>query len=191
MQLSLLSLPADARYVTVSRGISVRTMPISHGHNPTCGVYDSAAFFIRRDSDASEFLFFGDVEADSVSKQPRNINVWRAAAAKIPETLSAIFIECSWLSGRPTAALFGHLTPEHLVEELEVLATEVVKVRSSVPVTDSRRSNRRASKSTQSSLNGVLAGLRIYVTHCKETWDSPRKKPINHLITDQVCPSAS
>lgn len=179
-------MPADARYITISPGISVRSMPVSHGHNDTCGVYDSAAFFVRRDSDASEFLFFGDVEADSISKQPRNINVWRAAASKIPETLSCIFIECSWQSGRSPATLFGHLTPEFLVEELEVLAAEVIKVRAT-PVSDGRRPIRRSSKSNVLTLKGALSGLRVYVTHCKEIWDSSMKKPINHIITDQVC----
>ncbi|KAJ6618282.1 hypothetical protein B0H10DRAFT_2164196 [Mycena sp. CBHHK59/15] len=83
----------------------------AHGHNEA-GNYDSAAFFIRYDPTGHEFLFFGDVEPDSISRTPQTINVWLLLA-----------------SARSDDTLYGHLKPEHLVSELEVLATEVVKVR--------------------------------------------------------------
>lgn len=67
---------------------------------------------------------------DSLSERPLTRAVWRAAAPKIPNELCAVFVECSWPSGRPDACLFGHLTPEHLVQELESLAACVVAYRS-------------------------------------------------------------
>ena len=55
------------------------------------GAYESTAFFIRHDPSEQEFLFFGDVEPDSLAETPQTINVWRAAAPKIPEKLSYIY----------------------------------------------------------------------------------------------------
>jgi cAMP phosphodiesterase len=169
--------------------ISVRTMPINHGHN-TSGVYKSAAFFIRHDTLNREFIFFGDVEPDKLAQKPHNIDIWRAAALKIPHTLSAIFIECSWPSGRPDECLFGHLNPEHLVEELTVLATEVTMFRKSTS-TSSRTTRARPARKkqklnpiVQGDLAGVLDGLVIYIMHCKDNFD--QKQPMRQVIVSQV-----
>lgn len=65
-----------------------------------------------------------------MAKRPQTINLWRTIAPNISSgTLSTLFIECSWPSGRPDSHLYGHLTPEHLHDELVALATEVVKHR--------------------------------------------------------------
>jgi hypothetical protein len=189
--LALFSLLTDDQYRNVATDISVRTMPISHGHNDTSGVYDSSAFFVRHDPSTQEFLFFGDVSPDALSPKPRTINVWRAAAAKIPLTLSTIFIECSWPSGRADDLLYGHLSPIHLVDELTVLATEVAMVRKSV-VKDSRNESgptRKKSKSnplSPESLYGALDGVRIFVIHCKDGQEVTYDRSINHIIADQV-----
>jgi 3',5'-cyclic-nucleotide phosphodiesterase len=166
-------------------------MLISHGHNDTSGVYDSVAFFVRYDPSAQEFLFFGDVEPDTLSPRPRTINVWRAAAAKIPLTLSTIFIECSWPSGRADDLLFGHLSPVHLADELTALATEVAMVRKS-GVKDSRNDSRPTRKKSKSnplspeSLYGALDGVRVFVIHCKNGDEATSNGSINHIITDQI-----
>ncbi|CAK5279384.1 unnamed protein product [Mycena citricolor] len=170
------------KYTTLMPTISVRGLPVSHGHNGS-GTCDSAAYFIRHDPSGQEFLFFGDVEPDTISESPRTANVWRAAAPKIPATLSAIFIECSWPSSRPDDLLFGHLKPEHLVRELEVLATEVVRSRSpiSVPARPLRKRQR-----TNPSLEGALDGVRVYVIHCKDTLDGSADRPNQTIIIDQL-----
>ncbi|KAJ3574557.1 hypothetical protein NP233_g1690 [Leucocoprinus birnbaumii] len=123
-------LEADGEYKNIHTDISVRTFPLSHGTYQD-DPYTSSAFCIRHDPSSTEFIFFGDVEPDSVTKTPRNIDIWRVVAPKIPNTLKAIFIECSWPSGRADDTLYGHLTPEHLVAELVALAKEVVKYRKS------------------------------------------------------------
>ena len=70
-------------------------MPVSHGCGPNDDAYDSTALFIVDQSSGREVLFFGDVEPDSVSTQPRNRAVWKAAAPLIASgALSTIFIEC-------------------------------------------------------------------------------------------------
>ena len=104
---------------------------IGHGermHMKKKCVYDSSCFFIRDNATQREILMFGDVEPDSVSiSQPRrNMPVWLYAAEKIQQGLmSTIFIECSYDINHPDAFLFGHLSPRHLIDELQVLASKV------------------------------------------------------------------
>lgn len=90
-------------------------------------VYDSSAYFIQDSEQKREVLIFGDVEPDSLSLSPRNLQIWQEAAPKIAAgTLSAIFIECSYTDTRPNDRLFGHLKPLFVMEELKALAGEVV-----------------------------------------------------------------
>lgn len=168
------SLVPNGKYHTIFPDISVQAVPINHGIAES-GPYTSTAFFIRSNSHPSkrEFLFFGDVEPDSVtSSTPKTINVWRKAAPMIPNTLSTIFIECSWLSGREDEMLYGHLTPEHLRDELIALATEVYHSRGgeSSASTSRLRPQRKRQKRNPSSdeLRGVLTGVRVYIIHCKD-----------------------
>jgi len=202
-------------------------MPVWHGKNDTLGDYESTAFFIRHDPTGQEFLFFGDVSPDSLceSSNPQTISVWRAAAPKIPSKLSTVFIECSWPSGRKDEQLYGHLSPEHLVDELAALAAEVVDVRraaaaaaaAATTTAKSSHGSRAASRvaaataanTTAMSSHGSsaasrvaatadepkrkkrrrsepLAGLRIYVIHCKEDLERKFNRPICHVIRDQV-----
>jgi cAMP phosphodiesterase len=169
-------------------------VPVNHGKNGI-GPYESAAFFIRHDPTNVEFLFFGDVEPDTIANTPQNINIWRLAAPKImAATLSTIFIECSWPSGRPDDLLYGHLSPEHLVTELEALASEIVYARNGKAKRDSPANGdsnsppplkkQKTEDVPSTSLRGALDGLRVYVMHCKDTMDCDR--PISHLIVDQV-----
>ncbi|CAA7270178.1 unnamed protein product [Cyclocybe aegerita] len=179
----------DGRYKVVFPDVSVQTIPINHGRN-TLGHYSSTAFFIRHEPSLREFLFFGDVEPDAIVDHPRTINVWRIAAPKIPETLSSIFIECSWPSGRKDDLLFGHLTPEHLGNELATLASEVVKHRLAVQQNESRRRPlrkklKRGSLTTEE-LKDALLGVCVYIIHCKDDMNGDLSKPIREVIVDQV-----
>lgn len=172
----------------MAHDISVRMMPISHGQND--GIpYPCTAFFVRHDSTNHEFLFFGDVEPDSVSSEPKNLDIWRVAAPRIPETLSAIFIECSWPLGRADDILYGHLSPEHLAQELTALALEVVssrqRARTQGPSNGARKKKRRNAESLPS-LRGALAGLRVYIIHCKDDIQKAFDKPIHEVIVGQV-----
>ncbi|KAK0483282.1 cAMP phosphodiesterases class-II-domain-containing protein [Armillaria novae-zelandiae] len=169
-----LDLPSGT-YHTIFPSVSVRTFLLNHGLNESKGVYQSSAFFIRHDTSEKEFLFFGDVEPDSIAKKARNKQVWKEAALKIPEVLSTIFIECSWEKGRPDNLLFGHLSPEHLVDELESLAKEVEAVNPQKDSTSSPDSSPQRKKQKRNSLDtgarGVLNGVRIYIIHCKDVMD--------------------
>ncbi|KAF7295251.1 hypothetical protein MIND_01064000 [Mycena indigotica] len=175
-------------YEQIIPGVSVRYFPVSHGHNER-GDYDSAAFFIRHNPTGHEFLFFGDVEPDLVSRSPKTINVWRAAAPKIPATLQTIFIECSWPSSRSDDTLYGHLSPVHLVHELETLASEIVKVRNSTRTSSSlvrpKRKKQRLDPAPVD-LRGSLTGLRVFVTHCKDTLNGAPDRPNQTLIMEEI-----
>ena len=169
-------------------------MPISHGHAGADTIYNSSAFFIRHDASGREFLFFGDVEPDRVSLDPRLRDVWCAAAPKIPDTLSTIFIECSYPLERPDHMLWGHLSPENLLVELTVLAEEVVKARTNraeeeSPEESSRslrpRKKQRRNPVKHPDLRGVLRGVRVYIIHCKEGLEQG-DRPTALRIADQV-----
>lgn len=189
LSLAISSLEADGIYHVVQTGISVRSFPLNHGADVK-GSYMSSAFSIRHDLSSIEFLFFGDVEPDSLVPTPRTIDIWRVAAPKIPNTLKAIFIECSWPSGRADDMLYGHLTPEHLVAELVVLAKEVVKYRKSELAPRTTPGPARKRQETRSIIDeellNSLKGLRIYVMHCKDDTTSIEHEPTRQLITDQV-----
>jgi cAMP phosphodiesterase len=148
-------LQAASTYVPVSEGLTAQAWPVSHGNcmkkhthwgrKSTAGlegiesaqvlkerwcVVDSAVFFIRDKETGAEAMMWGDVEPDSVSHDPRNSAVWREAARKIVMgSLRAVFIECSYDDSQPDACLYGHLSPRHLIAELEVLAGHVKDIK--------------------------------------------------------------
>lgn len=182
-------LDPSPKHKRVHTDVSVRSFRLNHGSNDS-GAYESSAFSIRHDPTAREFLFFGDVEPDSLARHPRTLDVWRYAASKIPTTLSTIFIECSWPSGRPNELLFGHLSPEHVVDELVALATEVVKARREESGTTGRgrppRKKKRKNPIEREDRAGALKGLRVYITHCKADFDAAHDRPIHEVIAGQV-----
>lgn len=192
-------------YRTIFPDVSVKAMPVWHGKNDTLGDYESTAFFIRHDPTSQEYLFFGDVSPDSLCEPSKRQTkyVWRAAAPKIPSKLSTIFIECSWPAGRPDEQLYGHLSPEHLVDELATLAAEVVDARAAAAAAASTTTTAKSSHGNSSASRVAatgdepkrkkkrrrsepLAGLRIYVIHCKEDLERKFSRPIRHVIRDQV-----
>ncbi|KAG8863742.1 3',5'-cyclic-nucleotide phosphodiesterase pde1 [Tulasnella sp. 330] len=193
-------------YTIVAPDISTRAMPITHGvcsHNSD-NAYESSAWFVRNDKTGSEFLYFGDVEPDSISNKPRTHSVWKAAAAKILSgKLNTIFLECSWRSDRPNAMLFGHLSPPHVLDELRNLATEVKTHEERPKLAPRPRPSLFsiilsalgiASKPQKlpppspplpdSQLLGALKGIRLIVTHCKS---SPEAFPDGATIADVIC----
>lgn len=191
--LVLRSLQSNGSYRSVFPDVSVLIMPISHGQSDEGGTYESSAFFIRHDPSGEEFLFFGDVEPDCLAKKPGNLDVWHVVAPKIPETLSAIFIECSWPATRNDEVLYGHLNSQHLAAELLVLAKETADVRSQrgfvqEDETEDRAPKRlrRAARDTPPSVHGVLEGLRVYIIHCKDDAAHAYDRPITQVIADEV-----
>ncbi|KAG8920579.1 3',5'-cyclic-nucleotide phosphodiesterase pde1 [Tulasnella sp. 417] len=191
--------PAE-KYLQVAPNVSVRAFPISHGTNDQSvdGTYESSAWFLRNDQSSQEFLFFGDVEPDSISRLPRTRAVWKHAARKIGrKQLGTIFLECSWRNGRKNKELYGHLSPPHVLDEMRNLATEVVLAAREQPPPPSRFSflwnllgygtSQPEVTLTNRELQGALQGVRLVVIHCKATSETfPEGKSIADVISEEI-----
>jgi cAMP phosphodiesterase len=82
--------------------------------------YESTAFLVRNNN--SYLLYLGDTGADTVEQSNKLKTLWTAVADKVKsEQLKAIFIEVSFDNSMPNKSLFGHLTPNLLMQELETL----------------------------------------------------------------------
>ena len=82
--------------------------------------YESTAFLVRNQN--SYLLYLGDTGADKVEQSEQLAALWKAVAPLVMNNqLKAIFIEVSFDNSVPEKALFGHLTPNLLMEEMTKL----------------------------------------------------------------------
>ena len=101
--------------------------------------YESSAFLVRNNN--SYLLYLGDTGADEVEKSNQLGQLRKGIADKvIAHSLKAIFIEVSFDNTMPDKALYGHLSPRLLMQEMKVL-------------------NKLS--------NGQLQKVPIYITHIK------------------------
>ncbi|MEJ7684925.1 MAG: 3',5'-cyclic-nucleotide phosphodiesterase [Segetibacter sp.] len=90
----------------------VKAFPLSHS-NP----YQSTAFLVRFDS--SYLLYLGDTGADEIEKADNLQILWQEIAPLVKaKKLKGIFIEVSYPDQQPVNQLFGHLTPQLLMNEI-------------------------------------------------------------------------
>ncbi len=96
---------------------TLKVTPYTLSHvNP----YESTAFLVGNKNDY--LLYLGDTGADTVEKSSKLKTLWTAVAEKVKSgALKAIFIEVSFDNSMPDKALFGHLTPKLLMQELNTL----------------------------------------------------------------------
>ena len=79
--------------------------------------YESTAFLIRNQN--SYLLYLGDTGADKVEQSQQLAALWKYVAPLVMnKQLKGIFIEVSFDNSIPEKALFGHLTPNLLMEEM-------------------------------------------------------------------------
>jgi cAMP phosphodiesterase len=79
--------------------------------------YESTAFLVRNQN--SYLLYLGDTGADKVEQSEQLASLWNTVAPLvINKQLKGIFIEVSFDNSIPEKALFGHLTPNLLMEEM-------------------------------------------------------------------------
>ena len=79
--------------------------------------YESTAFLVRNQN--SYLLYLGDTGADKVEQSEQLAALWKSVAPLvINKQLKGIFIEVSFDNSIPEKALFGHLTPNLLMEEM-------------------------------------------------------------------------
>ena len=79
------------------------------------------------------------------------------------------------------------------MQELTNLALEVAvyrasrnkKTTSELPVSPIRK-KQRTIKPASLDLRGILSGVKVYITHCKEDMESKYDRPMHKVITEQV-----
>lgn len=83
---------------------------------------ESTAFLIRNED--RYILYLGDTGSDNLEKSGKLQQLWKAIAPLIQnKKLKSIFIEVSFGNAQPDHLLFGHLTPNLLMHELDVLSS--------------------------------------------------------------------
>ncbi|MGE8426855.1 MAG: MBL fold metallo-hydrolase [Sphingobacterium sp.] len=121
--------------------LSLTAYELSHV-NP----YKSSAALVRHDN--HYLLYLGDTGADRVEKSDQLDKLWNKIAPLIKnKQLNSILIEVSFPNNQPENLLFGHLTPNLLLEEL-------LKLKEKTGLKN-------------------LEGLNIVVTHRKPNGDNP------------------
>ena len=112
-------------YVTLKKGkeiplentqMLVTSFPLSHGKP-----YESTAFLVR--SKESYLLYLGDTGADRIEQSQKLDSLWKTVAPLIKNhQLKAIMIEVSFPNSQSEKQLFGHLTPNLWMEEIQHLS---------------------------------------------------------------------
>ena len=93
-------------------GLFVTPFVLSHV-NP----YESTAFLVRNQD--AYLLYLGDTGPDRVEQSEQLAALWKSVAPLVMnKQLKGIFIEVSFDNSIPEKALFGHLTPNLLMEEM-------------------------------------------------------------------------
>ncbi|WP_430615268.1 3',5'-cyclic-nucleotide phosphodiesterase [Flavobacterium sp. JP2137] len=113
------------RYISLEKGrkqpientaLSVEPFELSHGE------YSKSAAVFVENSQGDVVLYLGDTGADRIEKSEKLALLWQRAAALIQsKKLKAVMIEVSFPNSQPETALYGHLTPRLLQEELQSL----------------------------------------------------------------------
>jgi cAMP phosphodiesterase len=95
--------------------MQVQAFPLSHSN------LQSTAFLVN--SGNAYILYLGDTGPDEIEKSQNLHNLWLAVAPLIKsKKLKAIMIEVSFPNEQPDKTLFGHLTPNWLMKEMNDLA---------------------------------------------------------------------
>jgi 3',5'-cyclic-nucleotide phosphodiesterase len=82
--------------------------------------YESTAFLVRNQD--AYLLYLGDTGSDKIEQSDQLAQLWQTIAPLvIKNQLKAIFIEVSFDNSVSEKALFGHLTPKLLMEEMDKL----------------------------------------------------------------------
>ncbi|MGJ8680209.1 MBL fold metallo-hydrolase [Paraglaciecola sp.] len=109
-QYQLVDLTAKQTVAVKDTSLQVTAFSLSHP-------LESTAFIIEKDNDI--FVYFGDTGPDAVEKQGKLKAVWQHLAMLMKDkTLRGLVIEVSFNNQRPDNLLFGHLTPNWLMQEL-------------------------------------------------------------------------
>ncbi len=102
----------------VSQQVENTSMRIQ-GFELSHGSFSKSAAVLVQNSLEDAILYLGDTGADRIENSENLAILWESIAPLIKEKkLKAIMIEVSFPNSQPETALYGHLTPKLLVEEL-------------------------------------------------------------------------
>ena len=120
--------------------------------------YESTAFLVRNQD--AYLLYLGDTGPDRVEQSTQLAQLWQTIAPLVIQNqLKAIFIEVSFDNSVSEKALFGHLTPKLLMEEMAKL---------------------------NQLTNGLLKNTQLYVTHIKPCDDCEKKIKAEIQAANQI-----
>ena len=120
--------------------------------------YESTAFLVRNQD--AYLLYLGDTGPDRVEQSTQLAQLWLTIAPLVIQNqLKAIFIEVSFDNSVSEKALFGHLTPKLLMEEMAKL---------------------------NQLTNGLLKNTQLYVTHIKPCDDCETKIKAEIQAANQI-----
>jgi 3',5'-cyclic-nucleotide phosphodiesterase len=120
--------------------------------------YESTAFLVKNQD--AYLLYLGDTGADRVEQSNQLGQLWQTIAPLVIQNqLKAIFIEVSFDNSVSEKALFGHLTPNLLMEEMAKL---------------------------NQLTNGLLKNTQLYVTHIKPCDDCETKIKAEIQAANQI-----
>lgn len=108
-------LSPDSSMAIKNTAMNVKAFPLSHSN------LQSTAFLVN--SKDAYILYLGDVGPDEIEKSHNLHALWEAVAPLIKsKKLKGIMIETSFPNEQPDKTLFGHLTPNWLMKEMDDLA---------------------------------------------------------------------
>jgi len=108
-------LTPDSSLAIKNTEMNVSAFPLSHSN------LQSTAFLVN--SKDAYILYLGDVGPDEIEKSHNLHALWEAVAPLIKsKKLKGIMIETSFPNEQPDKTLFGHLTPNWLMKEMDDLA---------------------------------------------------------------------
>jgi 3',5'-cyclic-nucleotide phosphodiesterase len=120
--------------------------------------YESTAFLVKNQD--AYLLYLGDTGADRIEQSTQLAQLWLTIAPLVIQNqLKAIFIEVSFDNSVSEKALFGHLTPKLLMEEMAKL---------------------------NQLTNGLLKNTQLYVTHIKPCDDCETKIKAEIQAANQI-----
>lgn len=135
--------------------LTVRPFELCHAGGP------STAFLLHAHD--AYALYLGDTGPDEAERCDKLQQVWQAIAPLVPQgKLRGVFLEISYPDPRERNRLYGHLTPQWVMTELQRLATLV---------------------NTQRPIE-ALHGLTVIVTHIKPTLQ--RGPAVREQVMQQV-----
>ncbi|MBW3517590.1 MBL fold metallo-hydrolase [Flavobacterium sp. NKUCC04_CG] len=97
-------------------GLQIEAFELSHGD------FSKSSAVLVENNVGAVVLYLGDTGADRIEKSDNLARLWKNTAPLLQsKKLKTILIEVSFPNSQPENALYGHLTPKLLVEELQVL----------------------------------------------------------------------